>query len=268
MPAVLNDGTKSVTDLKEISNLLSAFFHDVIQVIKDKAFSTRDCVWGNATEVLEGTDCRFQFNLVTNTEIETYLRWPKRKKSTGLDKISLFVLKDCSRVIALPLSHLINLSFTTGVWWPRTANMKKVNLTKWFLKSISLLNTFRFYLLFFKLKTFHLKIKIYPLKIIIVSCPALPIVYQNPLPFLVPSLFRYFSLFNMAAKLPKLNQCKIWVDIKDGILTPHYKTTETGNFMFRWARLSTIQVESSKSRQTSSSFWYSVHWRKCGSGSG
>ncbi len=44
MPAVLNDGTKSVTDLKEISNLLSAFFHDVIQVIKDKAFSTRDCV--------------------------------------------------------------------------------------------------------------------------------------------------------------------------------------------------------------------------------
>ena len=30
MLAVFNDGTKSVTDLKEISNLFSAFFHDVI----------------------------------------------------------------------------------------------------------------------------------------------------------------------------------------------------------------------------------------------
>jgi hypothetical protein len=110
MPAVFNDGTKSVTDLKEISNLFSAFFHDVIRVMKDKAFSIRDCVWGNATGLSEGSDCRFQFNLVTNTEIETCLRSLKRKKSSGLDNISPFVLKDCSRVIALPLSHLINLS--------------------------------------------------------------------------------------------------------------------------------------------------------------
>ena len=118
MPAVFNDGTKSVTYLKEISNLFSAFFHDVIRVMKEKAFSIRDCVWGNATGLSEGTDCRFQFNLVTNTEIETCLRSLKRKKSSGLDTISPFVLKDRSRVIALPLSHLINLSFmiTTGVY--------------------------------------------------------------------------------------------------------------------------------------------------------
>ena len=64
----------------------------------------------------EGTDCRFQCNLVTNTEIETCLRSLKRKKSSGLDNISPFVLKDCLRVIALTLSHLINLSFTTGVY--------------------------------------------------------------------------------------------------------------------------------------------------------
>ena len=47
----------------------------------------------------------------------------KRKKSVGLDNIPSWLLKDCSIVIAKPLSYIINLSLSTCIYptdWKRS----------------------------------------------------------------------------------------------------------------------------------------------------
>ena len=58
---------------------------------------------------------KFLFRTVKEEEILTELKNLKRKKATGLDNLPPGLLKDAARVIAKPLTFIINLSLQTGV---------------------------------------------------------------------------------------------------------------------------------------------------------
>ena len=56
----------------------------------------------------------FNFQLVTNAEVEKVIKSIKRSKATGIDDLPPGLIKDAASVISVPLSHIINLSLETG----------------------------------------------------------------------------------------------------------------------------------------------------------
>ena len=56
----------------------------------------------------------FNFQLVTNAEVEKAIKSIKRSKATGIDDLPPGLIKDAASVISVPLSHIINLSLETG----------------------------------------------------------------------------------------------------------------------------------------------------------
>ena len=57
----------------------------------------------------------FNFQLVTNAEVEKVIKSIKRSKATGIDDLPPpGLIKDAASVISVPLSHITNLSLETG----------------------------------------------------------------------------------------------------------------------------------------------------------
>jgi hypothetical protein len=77
-------------------------------------FQSQDCAWTFQQKFNPRTDCHFKFKTVQ--QVCKLLESLKRKKTTGLDNIPAYLLKDCANVIAKPLTHIINSSLTTGVF--------------------------------------------------------------------------------------------------------------------------------------------------------
>ena len=66
---------------------------------------------------------RFKFGLISEESVYKELRNLKSKKSAGLDEIPLSVLKDAANILSGPLCHIINMSFTDGIFptnWKRS----------------------------------------------------------------------------------------------------------------------------------------------------
>ena len=57
----------------------------------------------------------FQLKSVSDVEILSHLKKLKRNCATGLDDVPACFLKDTAYVIAKPLTHMINLSLSTGI---------------------------------------------------------------------------------------------------------------------------------------------------------
>ena len=60
------------------------------------------------------TNQKFGFKYVSRIFVEKELKSLKRKSAAGWDHLPPCMLKDCTRVISGPLTHLINLSLTSG----------------------------------------------------------------------------------------------------------------------------------------------------------
>ena len=58
----------------------------------------------------------FKFNVVSVAEVNRELKALKRKKATGCDDLPSCMLKDCANTISKPVTHLINLSLSSGIF--------------------------------------------------------------------------------------------------------------------------------------------------------
>ena len=122
-PPTFKINETDTTDSTLISNGFCSYFTNIISHLKTSAFKLRDCVWIQQKQTTSYTNKTFKFRKVTAIQIDNLLNKLKRKKSTGLDGIPPSLLRDCSSVIAAPLSHIINLSMSTGVYptdWKRS----------------------------------------------------------------------------------------------------------------------------------------------------
>ena len=57
----------------------------------------------------------FSFSYVSQIFVERELKFLKRRKTAGCDNFPLAILKDAAHAFSYPLTHLINLSVSTGL---------------------------------------------------------------------------------------------------------------------------------------------------------
>ena len=91
---------------------------------------------------MKKTDKHFNFQGITSADVERCLKGIKRLKSNGLDGLPPCLLKDSVSVISLPLAHIINLTFSTGVFSKsmekcknRTCTQIGINVKPWQLQT-------------------------------------------------------------------------------------------------------------------------------------
>ena len=75
--------------------------------------------------LLTKTNTQFKFSVVTEENIDKIIRNLKLHTSTGIDKISSAFIKSFSYILSKPLTYLINLSLTNGVF-PDSLKIAKV----------------------------------------------------------------------------------------------------------------------------------------------
>ena len=96
------------------ANALYELFTNVAVSLKNRAFKLRDFVWETPKAEKMATNQKFGFKYVSRIFVEKELKSLKRKSAAGWDDLPPCMLKDCARVISGPLTHLINLSLTSG----------------------------------------------------------------------------------------------------------------------------------------------------------
>ena len=110
------NGSKT-SDNGTIANTLYSYSSNVANLLKSKSFLLRDFTWMKPSENNLVPPCSEKFTLIEVSEADVYkeLNSLKRKKATGLDNLPPGLLKDAASSLAKPLTHMINLSFKTGV---------------------------------------------------------------------------------------------------------------------------------------------------------
>ena len=114
---------ESISNSKTISNAFCSYFSNVVSHLKAKSFTLRNCTWIRQLAEPLRTCHRFKFGLITEESVYKELRNLKSKKSAGLDEIPPSVLKDAANILSDPLCHIINMSFTNGIFptdWKRS----------------------------------------------------------------------------------------------------------------------------------------------------
>ena len=107
---------KAIKDKMVISEEFCKFFSSVAIQLKRKAFFLKNFVWGyRSSHERYSSLLNFKLSSTSDTEVLKHLRKLKRKCATGPDNIPACFLKDVCYVIAKPLTHVINLSLTTGI---------------------------------------------------------------------------------------------------------------------------------------------------------
>ena len=115
-PTMFKINKTPTSDKNEIVRAFCQYFSNVVTKLKEKAFPLRNCTWiYQATEPLR-TCRKFKFKPVWESLVEKELKKLKRKKAIGLDGIPSFILKDCASTLTTPVTHIINLSFTTATF--------------------------------------------------------------------------------------------------------------------------------------------------------
>ncbi len=65
---------------------------------------------------LDSSNQAFTFGTITASDVEKKMSGLHARKATGLDGIGNCLLKQCSRNLAIPLSHILNLSLNQGIY--------------------------------------------------------------------------------------------------------------------------------------------------------
>ena len=112
------DGSKTVSDSKQIANVLNGHFVNVgprlAHRIEVKAGDDPLCHLNNPTE-----ETVFQFKHVNERTVLTYIQNLKQGKSAGHDKIPTAILKDAAEFFCKPLTMIFNSSLTLGTFTDR-----------------------------------------------------------------------------------------------------------------------------------------------------
>ena len=115
-PPMFQIGSVITPDPLTISNGFCSYFSTIVTSLKKKIFPLRNCTWFFRVKESAKIDCQFKFETVSSQQVCKQLTSLKRKKSSGLDNIPAYVLKDCASVITQLLTHIINTSLTTGIF--------------------------------------------------------------------------------------------------------------------------------------------------------
>ena len=86
----------------------------VYTVSKYETFKLRDFIWEKPRTLSTPTKS-FNFSYVSLIFVEGERKSLKRRKVTGCDNLPPGILKDAAYALSSPLTHLINLSLTTGL---------------------------------------------------------------------------------------------------------------------------------------------------------
>ena len=116
---------EKTNDAIKVANGFCNFFTTVITTLRERAIPLCNFAWKPPRPVRKRTDKKFNFRPVSKLEVEKYLRYIKRNKSTGIDNLPPCLLKDAARTISAPLTHLINLSLQTGLF-PKDWKLAKI----------------------------------------------------------------------------------------------------------------------------------------------
>ena len=105
-----NDPSKNL----EKANSLCNFFSNVAHSLKSKAFKLRDFKW-EMPKVQTSNFHSFHFAYVSRIFVERELKKLQRRKAAGIDNIPPGLLKDAAHPVSGPLTHIVNLSLSTGI---------------------------------------------------------------------------------------------------------------------------------------------------------
>ena len=121
-PDTIIENGNEISDPIEISNMFNEYFTN----IGPKLASTLDNNTGHFTQFLsENNENSLFFTPTNNSEILKIVQSLKSSKSCGHDDISMHLLKKIIFYIVSPLTHICNLSFTSGVF-PNSLKIAKV----------------------------------------------------------------------------------------------------------------------------------------------
>ena len=104
----------SISEPEQISNGFSHFFSSIVNSLKVISIPLRDFVWRCHFTIKSRTTKRFNLQRVSVETVIKIMKSLKRKKAVGIDQIPGFILKDCTRVLAIPLTYIVNLSLSNG----------------------------------------------------------------------------------------------------------------------------------------------------------
>ena len=108
------DEVETLNDL-DTANIFCSFFSEIANNLKSAAFPLMNFVWKYQPKNYSNTVRRFNFKQVQVIEVFKNLKNLNRKKSIGLDDLPPGLFKDAASVITRPLTHIINLSLSTGI---------------------------------------------------------------------------------------------------------------------------------------------------------
>ena len=108
--------TTSIDNVKNTENVNSicTFFTNIAQNLKYETFKLREFIWEQPPTLSTPTKS-FNFSYVSCIFVERELKSLKRRKAAGCHDLPPGILKDAAYALSSPLTHLINLSLTTGL---------------------------------------------------------------------------------------------------------------------------------------------------------
>ena len=115
---------EQVNNPSTISNGFCSFFTNVISEIKWKAFPLRDFIWQNPSKIEIKVKNGSLFNLLPVLTLRSVSKVLNVRNRLGL------ILTDSAAAISLPLTHIINLSFSTGVFPTQWTNARIIPVHK------------------------------------------------------------------------------------------------------------------------------------------
>lgn len=105
----------SITNPTDLSDTFNEHFSTIgpklANEIPSAANSNNRCL-----DYLNFTDQRFHFDQINCNEVFSLLNKLSQSKSTGLDKISVRLIRECADLICIPICAIFNRSLITGVF--------------------------------------------------------------------------------------------------------------------------------------------------------
>ena len=106
----LNIGNETITDDKVISNHFNKFFNSIAGKLVKKIPNTFDSYLNKQSEK------SFNLSPITPEDVEALISTLKFHKTVGPGSIAIIILKQFKKFLLKPLTNLINLSFSTGLF--------------------------------------------------------------------------------------------------------------------------------------------------------
>ena len=128
-PFSLKEGNQQISDERQIADIMNKFFIDKIAGLREKIpkKGSEDPLI-KVKQKVQGRNLAFSLKPVSEDQVRAIIKNMEKKPSHGSDHISSELLKASVEVLIIPLTRIINLSITSGIFpevW-KTAVVKPI----------------------------------------------------------------------------------------------------------------------------------------------